>query len=501
MLSFLPLCLSARTSDIAYGVSLTTNAGRGDFAPYYVTSNVHGTLTQRYSSLLRLNLSSDTVSFQRVRMCFGADLIGGYSSATDYGYFDAAAEAATSRTARPSSLWIQQAFADVRYHSVKMVVGLKEQGSAMLNDRLSSGDLTMSANSRPMPGILGGLSDFSDIPFTRGWVQIDGALSYYRQSDSRWLRNHYNYYNSFITTNVWFNYKRIYFRTKPSQPFSLTIGMQAACQFGGAQSTYYGGKFYKTVNMRPNLKSFFHALIPGSGGDNPGDQAYKEGNHVGSWDVAGRLRLPDGTIFKAYYQSPWEDGSGVGKLNGFDGLYGIEYVAPHQQSLLSGAVVEYIDFTNQSGPIHWAPHDFPGTTITKQATGADNYYNNYSYNGYQYYGMAIGSPMAKSPIFNTDGYIFFTDNRFRGFHLGLEGYILPQWQYRILGSYRKSWGTIFIPALEKRHSLSALFETSYAVKRTPGLAFTFQIASDRGNLYGNNFGVLFSIRYSGLLKL
>ena len=96
-------------------------------------------------------------------------------------------------------------------------------------------------------------------------------------------------------------------------------------------------------------------------------------------------------------ESPWEDGSGIGKLNGFDGLYGIEYSSGNK-SIINGAVVEYLDFTNQSGPIHWAPNDFPGTTIKVQATGADDYYNNYAYNGYQYYGMSIGSPFIKSPL-------------------------------------------------------------------------------------------------------
>ena len=35
--------------------------------------------------------------------------------------------------------------------------------------------------------------------------------------------------------------------------------------------------------------------------------------------------------------------------------------------------------------------------------------------------MAIGTPFAKSPIYNRDGYLRFTDNRLRGFQAGISG--------------------------------------------------------------------------------
>ena len=79
-------------------------------------------------------------------------------------------------------------------------------------------------------------------------------------------------------------------------------------------------------------------------------------------------------------------------MNGFDGLWGLEYRSDHSNKLITGAVIEYIDFTNQSGPIHWTPNDRPGTPITSHSSGADDYYNNYIYNGYQSRGLSIGSP-------------------------------------------------------------------------------------------------------------
>ena len=72
-------------------------------------------------------------------------------------------------------------------------------------------------------------------------------------------------------------------------------------------------------------------------------------------------------------------------MNGLDGWYGIEYKSG-EQGIINGAVIEYVDLTNQSGPIHWAPNDHD-TPITTEAPGADDYYYNYAYKGYQYYGM------------------------------------------------------------------------------------------------------------------
>ena len=181
-------------------------------------------------------------------------------------------------------------------------------------------------------------------------------------------------------------------------------------------------------------------------------------------------------------------------LNGFDGLWGIEYRSPHK-GFINGAVVEFIDLTNQSGSIHWAPDDFEGTHITSKATGSDDYYNNYTYNGYHIRGMSVGSPFVKSPLYNTDGYMRYTDNLVRGFHLAINGNIIPTLSYRAMLSFRKTWGTPFLPRVEPLTDTSAFLEAIYRPTAAPGLSLTTQLGLDRGNLYGNNFGVLFSLSY------
>ena len=468
------------------------NAGSGDFAPYYMASNRFGTVTQKSAILSRSSAVMRMDTSTRWSYGFGADIVLNGASATAYRRYDSDTESWYTHDVRPSWGWIQQLYGEARYRSVFITVGLKEVGSALLNDALSSGDLTWSANARPIPGIRVGFTDFVDIPFTGGWVQINGDFFFGKPTDNGWLKDHYNYYNSFITTGRWVNYKRCYFRTNPDKPLSVTVGMQAAAQFAGHQKFFIDGHLFFEQTSPLKLKDFFGMMFP-----HKGDNFY-DGNHLGSWDMAAAYKLRSGDRIRAYFQWPWEDGSGIGKLNGYDGLWGIEYTSG-RQGIVSGVVVEYLDLTNQSGPMHWAPGDNPGTTIPGEATGADSYYNNYFYNGYAYYGMSQGSPMLKSPLYNTDGYLRYTDTRIRGFHVALTGYILPTLKYRAMASYRQSLGDSYIPSVNKTHSTSFMVEASYKPGAQSPWRVKAQFAMDRGNMYGNTAGFGLSVIYKGLI--
>lgn len=473
----------------------------GDLAPYYIMSNRGGRFTQGDGIVLDLKAERTLEADRRFEYGFGAELLTGYQNSVDYGLYDASSHTFVSRSCHPARVWLQQLWAGVKYRGVFLRAGMWDHEGSLLNSRLGSGDLTMSGNARPVPRVAVGFIDFQDIPFTDGWVQIQGEVSWGKFTDSKWIENHYNYYNSFICTGVYMHYARCYFRTNPEKPFSVTVGMQHAAQFGGDITYYYDGGVTSSTNSGVVFKDFVNALFPWTGGSSAmlGDQDYYDGNHLGSWDLHLRYRLHSGAEIMAYMQSPWEDGSGIGKLNGFDGVWGLEYRAADPGALLSGAVIEYIDFTNQSGPMHWAPANFPDTGVTSQATGADDYYNNFMYNGWANYGMAIGSPFVKSPIYNTDGYMRFLDNRIRGFHIGAEGMLHPSLAWRALFSFRTSWGTPLLPALSRRSDTSMLLEAKWNLPAVSGLKLGGAVAWDAGSLLGNNFGAFVTISYSGVL--
>ena len=493
------LCASAAEHETAIRASLTTNVGNGDFAPSYAMSNVGGVVTQPNSMLARAQAEYSLTGVGRFSFYVGADVIGGGSSDTEYGLYDAERGELHYRGVNQARVWLQQLYGTVEFRSIFLTLGMRDRGSVLVNRELSSGDLCMSGNARPMPGVAAGFGDFRDIPLTSQWLQICGEIGYFKALDSKWMENHYNYRNYNITTGYVLHYKYLHLRTNPDKPFSLTVGMQSACQIGGTSRNFFNGVQLSEISTKVGLKQILKAFIPSSGGSGgpEGDQIYYEGNHLGTWDLMGRYRFGSGDELRLYYQSPWEDGSGIGKLNGFDGMYGVEYTSV-RQGLVEGAVIEYIDLMNQSGPMHWAPADFPGTPILGQATGADDYYNNYFYNGYQYYGMSLGSPMIRTAIYNTDGYPRITDNRIRGFHAAVCGHLAADVRYMAKFGYRRSHGTPFVPLSEPRSTTSMLIEGSYDFGgKLSGLSVCGKVAGDFGSLLGNNFGVMVTVGYNG----
>ena len=68
---------------------------------------------------------------------------------------------------------------------------------------------------------------------------------------------------------------------------------------------------------------------------------------MGSEHIRMTYRHEDFSI-SAYLENYYDDFSGMGKLNGFDGLWGIEYKSNHKQAI-NGFVLEYYQTTNQSG--------------------------------------------------------------------------------------------------------------------------------------------------------
>lgn len=300
------------------------------------------------------------------------------------------------------------------------------------------------------------------------------------------------------------NYKNLFFRSNPHQPFVVTVGMQAACQFGGSIARYINGAPQPVVKQNTDFEAWFKALIPGHGGKETGDATFYEGNHLGTWDILMEYHINGNHTLRGYHQVPWEDGSGIGFRNGFDGLWGLEYRnTSGEKPIVEGALVEYVDLTNQSGPIHWAPTDHEGTPITTKATGRDDYYNNFAFCGYQSRGMSIGSPFVRSAIYNLDGYPSFLHNAMRGVQLAVKGYFCPCVSYRVMGSWRKSWGTPALPLTSPITSTSLLAEAVYnkPLGGKSALQVKGQFALDHGDLLGNNTGALIGISYIGNLTL
>ena len=122
----------------------------------------------------------------------GLEAWGGYSSSTGYEHYVGDGQFEVQQQ-HPARLWLQQAHVEAKYRSIFAVAGQAYKASPIVNGSLSSGDLVWSNNSRPPVGLRAGFIDFQNIPFTKGWLQLQGEFGYFRELDDKWLENHYNY--------------------------------------------------------------------------------------------------------------------------------------------------------------------------------------------------------------------------------------------------------------------------------------------------------------------
>ena len=261
-----------------------------------------------------------------------------------------------------------------------------------------------------------------------------------------------------------------------------------------------GGEM-QAKEKKANLKAFWNVILP------LGDSHYYEndamedwiyGNHVGMMTAQLGFNIDRHHQLNAYLDNPFEDGSGIRKSNGSDGLWGLEYVnsTPGRQ-LVRGAVVEYFQTTNQCGPLHWDSGDYPEparSEITDKVTGNDNYYNHMFYVSYSHYGMTPGMALITSPIYNADGDNTFHDNRVKAWHIGINGELTPTLSYLVKGSYREGWGTYDRPLPTRHHSFDAMLQALYH-KGPWQLSAAY--AFDRGNIYGDCSTFNFKISFHG----
>lgn len=476
-----------KQSELRYEITAETAVGSGDFTAYQLVSNRYHVLSTRANTgylraaLFGQKALDDSGQWQ---LDGGVDMIASVHA--------------------DQSFYLQQLYARLKWDQFYLEAGSREHEPVLHNRMLSSGSLVQSGNAKPIPQLRLGTDGFWTIPGLGGWLEAYFDASYGRYMDDDWLEKRFDLYHSqhigsFVTTQVWSHEKRLYLRTDSRRRFSFSVGMEHGVQFGGHKASYETGVL-RVTDTNPSFADFFKVILPQSDGSpttNAGD-SFVFGNHVGSWNLQLDWNIDQDRQLSLYHESPFEDGSGIRKANRYDGVYGIEYRRRGDDlSAVRNVVVEYIQTMDQSGPIHWAPQDFGPSIIEKlpsHATGNDNYYNNFYYNGYAHYGMALGNSLLKSPVYNPDGYMGFTDNRIRAWHMAISGDVTSQIDYLVKGSYREGYGTYFVPLDPRNHSLDLMAQCRY---RRGCWHYSAAFGLSRGNILGNCTSFDFKVTYYG----
>lgn len=396
---------------------------------------------------------------------------------------------------RYKNVYVQQIYAELGYRSLLLRVGSKENYSSLWDRSLSSGDMILSPNARPIPEINLSMPEFTVVPLTKGWMQVKGDFAVGRSFDTKYLEDFVKTKQTYNTDVLW-HHKSLYVRIKDTQnefPFSGTIGVQHWAQWGGTSSNPNIGK------QPQSLKDFIRVVCGSEGGGDAtvSDQINVLGNHYGSYDFKLEYTQPDWKL-ATYYQHYFDDKSGMIFVNGTDGLWGVQLDLP-KFPWLRKVVSEYFVTRNQSGPFHFI--DFDHDKYKGPGGGADNYYNNGEYQtGVSYFNQAIGNPLILSPIYNKGGSLGFKNNRVRAWHFAAEGDLSAQVAYRVLFTLSNTWGTADEPFLNNKRGAAGLVDIQYKHPKLKGWEFTGSLAADAGALYDKSVGFSLSVCKRGILK-
>jgi hypothetical protein len=385
----------------------------------------------------------------------------------------------TDRLDKNNSLWIQQSYLGAKFWFINMRVGSKEETYGNQDSTLSSGSLLWSENTRPMPKLVISSDGYFDVPFTWGYLELSGLISHGWFGDDGYVKDAY------------LHHKYAYARAGGDLPVNISMGLQHYAIWGGISPDSTVGELPSDLNAY--YRVFFSKHRNESDPNLPQNESLNRiGDHLGSWNYAIDVKLKK-YLTGIYYQTIFEDYSGFRKFLMKDGLWGLYFKIKDSRKILNNFLFEYINTSYQSGP--------PQTISNQYTKGNDNFFNNSIYkSGWTYFQNTIGTPFITSPAYSGKDVTKIQNNRVIAQNLGISGFLPDDINYRLIISSAKNLGTYLNPYQKARWSQSAFLELNKTLERLPGFEVSVQAAFDLGRQYGNNAGVMISVKKTGKIK-
>lgn len=448
----------AQNNRVDYNATVLGAASSGFFSPFWLQNNQYGKISsQPHSANISLAIKQE---------------LDNPTKLFDYGFkIDGLLRTDGFETAA----FMHEYHVKARFLFVDLIAGAREEHLGNQDSTLSCGGILFSHNARPMPKLAAGIEHFKPVPFTKGFLEIKGALSH------GWFTD--NIYSS----DVLMHHKYLYARIGGNLPVRLQYGLDHVAQWAG-----------NVPGMDPQPAGFndYKAIFFGKAGGsdaNISDQINALGNHI----ISQSMRI-DSKINKfdigLYWQNISEDGPVRllwESMNRPDGLWGIS-VRNRDFPYIKGILYEYLNTTDQSGPYH----DKDGIIYG----GGDSYFNNGIYlSGWSYFSRSIGTPLVTSPLYNGDNSVQFQNNRVQVHHFGMEGEITG-YEYRLMASFSKNYGIYGNPYPEIKNT-SLYLNMGKQLPRFYNMKLGCSIGADFGRLYGNSTGCIISIsRFGNLFR-
>lgn len=474
LLVFIYAPLFAQFSDsLKVSIGTTATFATKDYQPLWIEALEFGTISQRgadLSSHVLLRNSHVLGKRQHASADINMTVSGFY---LDYGLD-------LYNNNHFQAIFTKEAYVKAGYKYWEIRAGEFVEIVGEVDPELSSGSFAVSGNALPIPKIGLAVTEYTDVPFTNGFLQFKGLFSHGWLGQTNYVKGAY------------LHEKSLYLRA------------------GGKQLRFHVGlsHFANWAGIHPNGKApsrfkDFLRIIAGAAGDaedsvyhqGPVDIANAVGNHMITSDIGMEIKLSKG-ILKVFTQTIFEKGKGDSSntnqrdeliaLNifGKDRLIGISWETL-KPAFLQKLLIEGVYTKDQGGPVVF--------------NGRFNYYNNATYaTGWEYQDHIIGTPLfinrhraAQYDLDPTsDRGWNIVSNRIIGFHTGTKGFISKKISYRTLFTYVRHYGNyynegIFSPSKGQNN---LLFEIDYRLNSNVVLTAAF--AMDQGDLSKNKGGKL-----------
>lgn len=476
------ICIVPRLNAQEIFVEASGIAGSGEYAPLWLVSNKNGVTSPYLNSAYEragINGSLQIDSAMQLKVDYGLDLI--------------------FRQNAQSKFLVHEAFADVSFKKVHLIVGQKEHKLDFRYQNISSGGLGYGINAQPIPMVMVNVDYFS-FPGTNQWWKVRGRLGYGKTTDGAW-QERWAKEGSRYTTNTLYCERALMWKFGKEEVFPLVLeaSLQMMTQFGGTSYNTGGRNHHdgKPIVHPETFNAFWHALWPmGSSDVTDGNMPNSAGNTFGSYIFSLQWHgnhndTPDNQWhINAYFERMFEDQSMLTVQYGiYDHLLGLE-VGLKKNPYVSHFVIEHISSKDQAGPVY---HD-KSPNMPESYTGMDNYYNHGLFTGWQHWGIGMGNPLFIAPIYNDYHVIKFYDNRLRALHIGVDGNPNDELSWRIMASFTRNWGTYALPYPDVINQQYYLAEINYKPWYLNGWAGTLGLGLDHGSLIKSKSAVQLTLR-------
>ncbi|GMQ82960.1 MAG: capsule assembly Wzi family protein [Rhodothermia bacterium] len=386
-----------------------------------------------------------------------------------------------ARASPNSSTFFHQLYAAAQYRAFELTLGWREHTAGLVDSTLSTGSMIFSRNAATIPRISIGTPGFTNVPGTFGLIAFKGFWSHGWMGSKRFVRNPF------------LHEKSLHLRVFGPADFPV-LGYA-----GITHAVIWGGRHPEFGSIPAGLSDYVDVVLgrPGEGQNLETQPTGTLGNSVAAIDFALQINLKRARtlLYRQFYAEAQSD---IRFRNAADGIWGISVTRKGRSKLINHALWEFIYTKRQGDRVAGEPR-----------TDFSAYYANSVYRtGWTHRGRTLGNPLLFSdgsldrPVKNT---ILVAH------HVGLEGELPGNLQYKALATYSRNYGTrddctdngctgnpqYYTGRLDQ---YSFLFEVNGPLPIHDQLSFSAAVALDTGELYKDTFGGMFGVIWTNNKK-